>query len=59
MENQKAIEQYFKDATNKTEIGEHLFILNLFLQEIVKNTAPDIIHNEVKPLATPKGTKEN
>ena len=36
----KILEKYFDKANQNTEIGEHLFILNALLSEIVKNTAP-------------------
>ncbi len=40
---EERIKKYFDEANTGTEIGEHLFVLNTLLSEIVKNTTPDII----------------
>ncbi len=40
------LKKYFDEAKSSTEIGEHLFVLNTLLFEIVKNTTPVIIGKE-------------
>lgn len=47
------LKKYFKEARESTSTGEHLFILNTLLFEIVKNTTPDIINKEDKEFNHP------
>jgi len=48
MKIEKHIEKYFENAKESTTIGEHLYILNSLLLQVVKNTTPDIVGLEDK-----------
>jgi len=48
MKNKEYIKKYFDNAGISTEIGEHLFVLNTLLAELVKNTAPITTSAEIK-----------
>ena len=43
-ENRDFLEKYLNEAKRTTDIGEHLFATNILLNEIAKNTAPEIIN---------------